>query len=240
MRKIFVITGLSLFALTKSLAQTNVNTQVVGDAFQDLTRGAVTHSAAEFHPRDATVGSAYMFKAWVKGNVKNQNDTVINNPSLLYNYDKTKGSLMVTQDQANYIELSKGTYKSFNLVDADGIEHIFVAIPAISNALFPEEIAKTEKYSIYKLTKTKFKRADYRTDGLTETGNNYDEYVDEYEYYVVNNKDKSGQAIKISAKRKSVKDAFGTDAAKVDAYVSQHKDDLNDNYFKLLATYLNQ
>lgn len=240
MRIKLVALGFAALALSSASAQSDVNSQTVKDALQEFSAGGSQKSGVEFHQKDATVGSPYVSKEWLKGSVVNYNDTVINSPGLLYNYNKMTGALLVTQDQNNYIELNRNSYKSFTLTDALGVEHRYVYVPTISPTASVEVVAAGPNYSIYKLTKTRFKKADYITDGLTERGNNYDEYVDEYEYYVVNSKDKNMQANKIGTKKKALKDAFGADAAKVDAYVAQHKADLNAEYFKGLGDYLNQ
>jgi len=239
MRKQIVVLGISILTLTSAYAQSDVNSQTVKDVFTDYG-GATQKTGVEFHHKDATVGSAYMSKNWTKGSVTNLNDTIINNPAFLFNYNKMSGALLVTQDQNTYIELNSNGYKAFTLVDELGMQHKYVRVPAISALASAEEIATGANYTLYKYTKTKFKRADYVTDGLTERGNNYDEYVDESEYYVVNNKEKNATATKIAAKKKAFKDAFGADGGKVDQYVAQHKGDLNAAYYKDLIDFLNQ
>lgn len=240
MRKTLMALSIAFLALAGAQAQTTASTQIVQDAFQDFSVSSPAKSGVEFHTKDATVGSAYLAKNWTKGSVTNLNDTVISNPAFLFNYNKMSGALLVTQDQNSYIELNSNGYKAFTLVDELGVQHKYVRVPAISPVAAAEEVAAGANYTIYKYTKTKFKKADYVTDGLTERGNNYDEYVDENEYYVVNNKDKSAPVTKIGSKKKTIKDAFGADANKVDQYVAQHKGDLNAAYYKDLADYLNK
>lgn len=240
MRKQIAVLGVSLLTLTSAYAQSDVNSQTVKDVFTEYGASGAQRTGVEFHTKDATVGSAYMSKNWTKGSVTNLNDTVISNPTFLFNYNKMSGALLVTQDQNTYIELNSNGYKAFTLVDELGVEHRYVRVPGIGAVASAEEIASGPNYTLYKYTKTKFKKADFVTDGLTERGNNYDEYVDENEYYVVNNKDKSAPVTKIGSKKKTIKDAFGADANKVDQYVAQHKGDLNAAYYKDLADYLNK
>jgi hypothetical protein len=52
-------------------------------------------------------------------------------------------------------------------------------------------IAKGTKYAVYKLTTTKFVKSNYHTDGVTLTGNPYDEYIDKHKYYLVTPGNKS-------------------------------------------------
>src|ERR1700761_8465320 len=49
---------------------------------------------------------------------------------------------------------------------------------------------------------TKFLKADFQTNGITSSGNNYDSYVDDATYYAVKS---GGQPQKFTLKRKAIK-----------------------------------
>jgi hypothetical protein len=69
------------------------------------------------------------------------------------------------------------------------------------------------------------------------TGNHYDEYADENTYYVVG---KTGVPQKITLKKKSLKEAFSADPAKLNQYFSTNDGDIDDNYLKNLGDYMNK
>jgi hypothetical protein len=82
-------------------------------------------------------------------------------------------------------------------------------------------------------------RSNYISNGLVESGNNYDEYVDKQTYYWVDQKNEKAGIFEL--KKKSIKEAFASEAAKVDAYFSLHKhEDVDDNFVKKLIIYLNR
>jgi hypothetical protein len=88
------------------------------------------------------------------------------------------------------------------------------------------------------LTNTKFVKNDFHTDGLTSTGNNYDEFVDEYAYYLYNVQTKQVQPFTL--KKKSIKAAFGDDGKKVDSFFDAYSDSIDDVFLRSLGDYMNQ
>jgi hypothetical protein len=95
------------------------------------------------------------------------------------------------------------------------------------------------KYSLCKKIKTHFEKSDYKSTGMIETGNKYDEFVDEKEYEVFNKRDKQFQ--KISLKKNSINDVLFKDAPLVKKYFSDHKEDEIDEVFlKGLIDFINK
>jgi hypothetical protein len=114
----------------------------------------------------------------------------------------------------------------------------FEKFAAIDNAHFLQVLSTGKKYKIYKLIKTKFVKADYVNTGVTQHGNDYDEYIDDADYYVVDIQ--ANQQQKLSLKKKSIKDAFPKEADKVNKYLSDNSGRIDDNYLSKLADYMNQ
>lgn len=144
--------------VTDGPAQSDVNTLVIQDVFHDFSAsaGGRTFTGIEFHAKEATVGSPYLFDKWVKGSVINKNDALISNPSYLFNFNKMTGTLLVTKDQKTYIEVDNYIIKSFTLTNEQGV--IYIVLPgardyrkaslkkkAIREAL-PEESTKVDNY----------------------------------------------------------------------------------------------
>ncbi|HET6253061.1 MAG TPA: carboxypeptidase-like regulatory domain-containing protein [Puia sp.] len=203
--------------------------------FLNYTPSVMTFSTS----KEDTKGSAYLFKDWCHGTVSDTSGTLIDNRYFLFNYDKMKNALVMSQDMKSGIELYKSQIVRFELKDADGRRHFFVQAPALNNGNFVECLIRGDKYSLYKIVSTKFKKADYRSDGLTESGNNYDEYIDDATYYVTDGK--GDNAKKLEMKKKSILAVFGADKDKVDGYLKKNSyDDLDIGYVQGLVVFLNQ
>jgi hypothetical protein len=189
------------------------------------------------HSVDATQGSRFLFKDWERGYVINDKDSLVQSAAYLLNYDKIGGKLLFTLDKATLIAIDDDKLKSFTLFDALNQPHTFVLVPEIDKSLYVEVIASGGSYKIYKLTRTEFVKANYRSDGVASTGNNYDEYVDTYTYYVIG---KTGVPKKFALRKKSLKDAFSDDPNKINQYFSTNNGDINDDYLKGLGDYMNK
>ena len=245
MKKIYLVLAILLITNTFLQAQSNALSQNVDAALQDLTKGVTNNgggyigSMVSFSHKEDTKGNRYLFTEWAKGSVVGSNDVVINNDSLLFNYDKITHDLYLTTDKVSAIDVDKSKVKSFSLKGNDGNVYSFEKIPLINPDIFFQPLVENvNKYSAYKLTKTKFVKSDYHSDGMVETGKNYDEYVDEDEYYIVLPGGKEFK--KVDLKKKSIKQALQQDASKTDSYFAQHKqDDINEAFLKDLITSLN-
>jgi len=146
--------------------------------------------------------------------------------------------LMIARDAKNYLEVDKEKVIAFAL-KTDDTSFIFLNVPILSKVNYYLLIANGSKYSAYKSVRAKFVKSNYTSNGLVETGNNYDEYVDKQIYYWVDQKNEKAGIFEL--KKKSIKEAFASEAAKVDAYFSLHKhEDVDDNFVKNLIVFLNR
>lgn len=191
-----------------------------------------------FTHTEATRGSRYLFDDWAEGTVLSTKDSVIKNPNYHFNYDKISGALLLSENKTNAIEIDKGQVKAFTLHKDGGRFETFEFVPEIDPTHFVEVLSGGKKYKIYKQLNTKFIKNNYRTDGMTSSGNNYDEYVDESTYYVMDVK--TQQLRKITLKKKALKEAFAADATKVDSYLTTNGGSIDDIYVANLGNYLNQ
>ena len=182
-------------------------------------------------------GSNYFFDTWVHGYAVTNQDSIKENDDNLYNYHKVNGALLFTGDGKTMKEVDSRLIKKFVLYDAQGLPYIFENVPAIDAKHFVQVLAEGSRYIIYKQLNTKFYPNDYVSNGMTSTGNNYDEIKDEPAYYAV--KVPGGTPVKFALKNKAIKTAFAADAAKVSKYLSDHDSDIDDNYLKGLGDYLN-
>ncbi len=182
-------------------------------------------------------GSQYFYDNWAHGFVIDTKDSLVENPDYLYNYDKIGGDLLFTKDAKSAMAANRDQVKSFTLVSNNGETAVFAKVPAIDNAHYLQVLASGKKYGIYKLVTTKFVKSDYQTNGVSSSGNNYDEYVNTGTYYVLNVA--ANQVQPLLLKKKAVKAAFATDADKVNKYMTDHSSDIDDAYLSDLGAYLN-
>lgn len=178
--------------------------------------------------KENTKGNRYLFEKWVKGSVKNVQGQIYQGSNALFNYDKLNKKLLIFLDSAKIIELNSSDIGSFTIGDS-GQQVTFERLRNSTDLNFYQPVYKNEKgYSLYKLLKTTFKKADYQTNGLFESGNKFDEYVDTQEYYILSDK---GELAKITFKKKSIEKCFGKESEKVDAFFTSHKNDNIDEAF---------
>ncbi len=191
-----------------------------------------------FTHTEATRGSRYLFNDWADGTVLSVKDSVIKNPNYHFNYDKINGTLLLSENKTNAIKIDKGQVKAFTLHKDGGQIETFEFVPEIDPIRYIQVLSNGKKYKIYKQINTKFIKNNYHTDGMTSSGNNYDEYVDESTYYIMDVM--SNRFHKTTLKKKALKEAFAADAVKVNNYLTSHMDDIDDSYVASLGNYLNQ
>ena len=119
-----------------------------------------------YHQPVETKGSRYLMSDWSGGLVVNQFDTIIRNPTYLFNYDKITGDLLMTQDKKTYIEVDRPQVKSFALQNNSG-GYVFMHAPLIDNGdRYFQVLWQGDKYAAYKSIKTKLIKANGITTGL--------------------------------------------------------------------------
>ncbi|MFI5137793.1 MAG: hypothetical protein ACHQIM_08185 [Sphingobacteriales bacterium] len=222
MKKITLILIVLLASVTMSFSQTI----------------SVSGSVADlpvFRPVEETKGSRYLFDDWVRGFVLSPDGTICKDSSYGFEYDKIEGGLLLTQDKKSVIRVDNSKIKSFTLYDKQNQPEVFVLAPQIDPVHYVQVIADGAKFRIYKFTQTHFVKNNYHTDGIATTGNNYDEYVDDNTYYVLNVQ--NNQLKELSLKRKAIKTVFGNGA---DSYLSSNPGTIDDEYLKKLGDFVNE
>jgi hypothetical protein len=201
----------------------------------DMAQGAIF---PVFTHKEATQGSRYLFAGWVHGYVVNNNDSLIQNPGYLYNYDKIDGNLLVTVDKHTAVQLYKTSVQSFTLFDTTTrLPHTFALLPSVDKDHYTQVISTGKNYSIFKLITTKFKKSDYNNNGITATGNDFDSYENEETYYVLNGK--NGHLDKFSPRKKALLKAFPDQADKLKKFFDKNSGDIDDAYLANLCQYMN-
>jgi hypothetical protein len=194
-------------------------------------------SGVPVHEKGNTRGSKYLLGDFTFGFFINSSDALVHNKTYWLNYDKINGLLLLTEDGKTINELSWDKTKSFILFDNKDQTLVFERVPAIDNSHYLQVLSSGKKYKIYKYIKTKFVRADFVNNGVTSRGNDYDEYVDDPDYYVADAG--GGQPHKITLKKKSLKDGFAKDADRVNKYLADNSGTINDAYLSSLGDFMN-
>jgi hypothetical protein len=190
------------------------------------------------HEKGNTRGNQYLFGTPVHGFLVNASGEIVYNPAYRFDYDKMGGGLLLTKDQRSVVQVNWDQVRYFSLFASNGTRYDFEKAPAIDPSHYVQVLASGGKYKIYKLIKTKFVKSDYVNNGVTSHGNDYDEYVDDADYYVVDVQ--ANQPKKVSLRKKSLKDAFAKDADKANKYMSDNSGDIDDAYLSKLGAYMNQ
>ncbi|HEY8929347.1 MAG TPA: hypothetical protein VIM55_09165 [Mucilaginibacter sp.] len=186
--------------------------------------------------QEPTRGSRLYFDDWVPGFGINKTDSIVFEKENVYNFDKIDGTIIYTNDGRTMSSVSTGQLRSFTLYDKKGHAHTYESAPEINKKPFVEVLLSTPKYKIYKRMDTKLVRADYKYNGVTESGNKYDEFVDDNRYiFVVANGEKPQT---ISLKKSVLKKAFNGDA---DSFiVAQGSREVDEEYIKDLGRSLSK
>ncbi|MDP4264339.1 MAG: hypothetical protein Q8941_17545 [Bacteroidota bacterium] len=208
--------------------------------FQLFAQGASTglnsSSLVSFTRKEETVGCQFLFKNWAKGMVTNKQGVSFSNG--LFNYDKINKNLYILKGDTTFL-VDKYQIQSVMLHDdANTDNYVLEKIPSLKTDDLYIVISKGAKYSLMKSVETKLVLADFHTNGLISSGNKYDEFKDEYKYFVVFPDSASHD---VSLKKKSIKSIFDTEKEKVDSFFKEHSgDELNENFLSRLITSLNQ
>ena len=187
--------------------------------------------------KEETKGSRYLLKKYAQGLIIDSGNNLIVDSTNILNYDKIDGQLMMAIDRKNFLEIDKEKVIGFALKTED-TTLIFLNVPILSKVNYFLLIANGPKYSAYKSIRSKFVKSNYSSNGLTEIGNNYDEYVDTEKFYWVDQRANTAGFFEL--KKKSLKAIFPSEKAKIEEFFLQHKyDDIDENFVKKLIDFLN-
>ena len=239
-------TKFSLLVIAFFLMASHGHSQVSGPSIETSFQNYIRSSSGNvntgsvlpsFLIKQDTRGNRYLYETWVDGSVTGVNGVVYNSPKYRYNYDKINKKLFMLLDTTTVVELSSEDIAGFNL-KTDGQVSVFERLKNSTDLNFYQAVYKNDKgYSLYKLLTTKFKKADYQTNGIIESGKKYDEYIDEQVYFVLSPKQ---ELIKISFKKKNIEKVLENESTKVSTFFNQHKNEtLDENLVKELLRYLN-
>jgi hypothetical protein len=194
------------------------------------------YSINSFNSAENTKGRRYFFDEWVKGSVISSTGKEISNDEYFFNFDKVNNNLLVTKDKKEIIEVNKESIKEIHFTEK-GVEYHFTKEEKITPFRFVEVLVKNDKLSVYKTINTHLVKANFTTNGLTESGNAYDEYVDAPTYFI-SIKDEFRP---VSLKFRSMKSVLKEESKKVNDFYADHlNDEVDENYLINLVNYINK
>jgi hypothetical protein len=230
-------------SLTAAAQSTPASVQIataIEDQSSFQAAGVSSGSFLNFHAgKEDTKGSRMLLATWAPGVVLTSGDSLVKSDQLVFNYDKISHDLYYSFDHQTVFEAEQPNIKGFSLTTPDGTL-VYVKVDAIRSDVFFREFVHCDSthYGFYSLTITQFKKADYHSDGLVETGNNYDEYLDLPQYYIIPPGGKIFYPVELS--KKSLRSALQESKPKVETFISSHKNDpIDETYVKNLVDALN-
>jgi len=217
------------------LVTTTVRTTTEGDLGTVSSGGTISGMK---HQKEGVRGRRYLFDEFLPGYVISSDDQLVYNPSYHFNYDKIGGALLLTEDNNTVTQVSTERIKSFSIFGDGDRLYTFEMVPALNKSHYVQVLSSGPKYTIYKLVLTHLVKSDYTNAGITSHGSDYDEFVDDETYAVLDAK--TNRILPLSPKKKSIKADFIKEADKVNKYLSDNSGDINDAYLRKLGDYMNQ
>jgi hypothetical protein len=197
---------------------------------------SATVSRMPFAPAKSTVGTRFLFTDWAKATVVDNSGATFSNG--LFNFDKVGQNLYMQLPDTNAVlHVNKHDVKSVTLTDGT-VTYVLKKVAALDTNNFYNALVEGDKYCLYRFTKTTFIPSDYTSNGIVTSGNLYDEYKDEITYYVIF---PNGSVHETSLKKKSVKNLFGSEKAKVDNFFKAFSGEtFDEKMLTLLVQNMNQ
>jgi hypothetical protein len=234
-KKLFASVGV-VFILSSAKAQGG-HTGTTGDMRNFASQTSVVVQRTPFsNQKSNTIGSQFLFKDWATGMVTNKEGVSFSGG--LFNYDKINKNLYILKDDTTFLinKFQLQTIRLHDLADSN-TRYVLEKIPSLKTDDLYFVVAKGNKYSLVKEIRTKFIAADYQSNGIVSSGNMYDEFKDEYKYYIIF---PNGSAHDVSLKKKSIKNALEAEKDKVEQFYKANPDeDQTENFLSRLITSLN-
>ena len=183
----------------------------------------------EFNNIENTKGKRFLFDTWATGsNVTDAQSRLVSTSAYLFNYDKLTGNLLATENKKDILAVTPGALQSF-MLEYRGKQYPFAHIAAIDSTRFYLRLAGGNgMYALYKEYKVRFVKSNYRNDGIIQSGNPNDEYVDESQYYIVRPNEENSRIV---FKPNDIKNILVAQKEKVKAYFNEHSDEPVDEFF---------
>ena len=179
--------------------------------------------------------------SWARAKVLSANNTLIQNDSFYFNFDKISQNLYVTKDYKKVYEVDKREYKAV-LFYWNDTKYLFKHVYLINKKDFFQEIIQNDdKYSLYKLIHATVRVRSNTALPVPDTYRRFELFKDVPEYFILfpNKEYKSLFLIKKSSLDRAFK--LSPDNQKVNEFMQNLKEDIpEEEILRNLITYLNQ
>ena len=229
-----------------------VNTVVLSHAQLTNTQVATEENLLRISKRAGTVfttnmdelyegvrGTPYLFNEWKPGNIYLTDSTFIKNVNIKYNI-YTDDLLYLNSTSGDSLIINRSMIWQFEIIDDLSNDIILLKEMSLkpgkkNKKVFVRVIYDGKSKLVLKYNKT-FVRAHYK--GAYAAGNKYDEYTDDYQYYIMKN---GNETTKIKLNKKSVTKVLSDREDKIQSYINEHRPNLNneDGIVELLEYYDN-
>lgn len=227
---------LSVVVFNSSFAQVS-NVEMRGD-FSDASRLGRLQGAESLpqYSSNNVKGSRYLTETWAPGTIVPVKGNTVE--GLFVMFDKQDQNIYIKKKDADQIILLDN-----NQVKSFSINNQFFISGALLNGgekdLFYEKLAGNDKQiSLYKVTKTKYVKADKTDPERIKKGDFDDEFKDDITYYIKNG-DLPLQKVRL--REKDFVKALPNEEKKIKAYLNMRSIDVtNDQEVSELINFLNQ
>ncbi len=140
-----------------------------------------------YFEKEETKGSPYLSPNWMRGVLELSDHRRIpqRNEYMFFNYDKYNLRMILLDGENRISTYPVDSISGFVLMDSGKI-YAFEKLAAIGEDFLLEPVLKSGKgYSLYKRLITRMIPANYISLGYSSEGEKFDEYMDDYEYYLV-------------------------------------------------------
>ncbi len=226
MKKIFILSIL-FFLNNKIFCQ--VESAQLGAEFQTVSmhrglNGMQTYGSNEIK------GSQFFYPTWSTGSVTTVNNEVISK-DYSFLYDKVRQLLFIKYKDSSAILLAERNQINGFTLNHDGA-HNFVSTalydPSNKSDFFEVLVNDSNHYSLLKLVKTEFVKADQTDIQRMKDGDIYDKFIDSISYYISY---KKGLPQKITFRENSLVRNFPLLKVKIADYYDLHNNETVDENF---------
>jgi len=183
-------------------------------------------------------GSQFFYPSWSKGSLITNSKQELGD-KYRYLFDKVRQELFIQVPDSNAIYLMNKTEIHSFILKTDKPHTFEIASdfdPGRTTDFF-EILVRSDKYTLLKSTKTTFVKFDPHDMMRTKNGEIYDEFVDEYTYYVTL---RGGPLQAIPLKAGGIKKVLLAEKAKVTEYFNANaEEEIDEKFLAGLIGYLN-
>lgn len=218
-----------------SIPNSGVTDRNTGLLTPDAANSQTSAAISTFSNADIK-GTRYLFNNWTRGSVTSTDNSTYSN-DYTFNFDKINHDVYAKyQEQQNLsVKVDKSKVKRFTI---GGYRFISSSLLGKSEPIlfYQVLVEDSSKLSLYKLTKTRFQRANPADMSNVKSGNFSSEFIDDVTYYISNGK----ELTKVNLTENNIYKVLKSKSEKVNAYFDLNSSkDVDEQFLINLIVYLN-